>query len=184
MHSVELLFSELLSAVLYTDAVFQVASPPVSISPWYCTLWWIVRARCLQLLVRAALKDSLEGGGRKKQISCVMEKWSLFHIAASRMIVHKNVRACRNSRVISHLKIGFCCLLVEVSVVSSLFSLTSTPNSAAGAQASPQGGFIGIALSLIGLSVRDPIYLRCLITELISDHAFRLVLGISTRANL
>lgn len=124
------------------------------------------------------------GGGRKKQISCVMEKWSLFHIAASRMIVHKNVRACRNSRVISHLKIGFCCLLVEVSVVSSLFSLTSTPNSAAGAQASPQGGFIGIALSLIGLSVRDPIYLRCLITELISDHAFRLVLGISTRANL
>lgn len=51
--------------------------------------------------MRAALKDSLEGGGgRKKQISCVMEKWSLFHIAASRLIVHKNVRACRNSRVI------------------------------------------------------------------------------------
>ena len=69
-------------------------------------------------------------------------------------------------------------------MVSSLFSLTSTPNSAAGARASPWGGFIGIALSLIGLSVRDPIYLRCLITELISDHAFRLDLGISTRANL
>lgn len=76
-----------------------------------------------------------EGEGKAGNYRVLRTSYHFFPMATACMEVHKYVCACRNSRLISRVEIGFGHLLVEVlsvHVADSLFSLTSTPKQSAG----------------------------------------------------